>query len=195
MKTKQVFIEYAIGGNQGHSFNYCPACRTKCEVKEIGGRSRKICPKCQFVQYKNPAPAVSVLVIDDDRILLGKRADSHFRAGLWCLPCGFIEFDEDFLTAARREVMEETGLVVDIESILSVMTNYLEPDLHTLVVVLLAKAVAGTVCPGDDIVAAEWFPLGGPLPELAFAADQEIIERYYKSRLIGAPVDDFYAKS
>jgi hypothetical protein len=35
------------------------------------------------------------------------------------------------------------------------MTNDLKPDLHMLVVVLLAKVVDGTVCPGGDIILSE----------------------------------------
>jgi 8-oxo-dGTP diphosphatase len=193
MEVKQIFAEYLVEGNQSKSFNYCPDCRTKCETKENGGRQRPVCPKCGFVQYKNPAPAVSVLVVNNGSVLLGRRADRSFKAGLWCLPCGFIEFDEDFLTAAKREVQEETGLTVDIKAILSVMTNYLAPDLHTLVVVLLAHVVGGELRPGDDIVSVEWFPLTGPLPEMAFTADQDIIMRYYKTQMEGAPVDREFA--
>ena len=56
---------------------------------------------------------------------------------------GFIEYDEDFLTAALREVKEETGLDVEIRSLLSVVSNFLSPRLHTLAIVLLARVVGG----------------------------------------------------
>lgn len=195
MNVKQVFSEYSVTGSPSNSFHYCPICRTKCETREFAGRQRQVCPKCGFVQYKNPAPAVSILIVNNGRILLGQRGCHSFKAGLWCLPCGFIEFDEDFLTAARREVQEETGLVVDIKAILSVMTNYLAPELHTLVVVLLAHVIGGELRPGDDIVNVEWFPLTGALPEMAFTADQDIIMRYYKTQMEGAPVDKEFANS
>lgn len=125
----------------------------------------------------------------DDKVLLGKRAPSSFKAGLWCLPCGFIEFDEDFLTAAKREVQEETGLIIGIESIISVMSNYLTPNLHTLVIVLLAHVVAGELQPGDDLDETEWFSLSGPLPQMAFEADENIIGRYYQNEIFGIPVE------
>lgn len=194
VKVKQVFSAYdvekfAIPGN----FNYCPVCGEKLAIKEDTGRNRLACPGCGFIYYRNPSPAVSVLILKDDKVLLGKRASSSFKAGMWCMPGGFIEFDEDFLTAGRREVQEETGLNVEIQSILSVMCNYLRADLHTLVVVLLAHVVNGELCPGDDLEAVEWFPLSGPFPELAFAADEHIIARYYQTRVSGAPVDKEYA--
>jgi hypothetical protein len=65
--------------------------------------------------------------------------------------------------------------------------------MHTLAVVLLARVVSGKAHAGDDLDAVEWFPLQGPLPEMAFEADRHIIERYARTRLKGAPVDPDYA--
>jgi ADP-ribose pyrophosphatase YjhB (NUDIX family) len=106
---------------------------------------------------------------------------------------GFIEFEEDFLSAATREVKEETGLNIEIRSIISVVSNFLSPGLHTLAIVLLARVVGGEARAGDDLEALKWFPLEGPLPEMAFEADQHIIERYSETRLEGAPVDPDFA--
>jgi ADP-ribose pyrophosphatase YjhB (NUDIX family) len=105
---------------------------------------------------------------------------------------GFIEFEEDFLSAATREVKEETGLNIEIRSIISVVSNFLSPGLHTLAIVLLARVVGGEARAGDDLDALQWCPLEGPLPEMAFEADQHIIERYSKTRFKGAPVDPDY---
>ncbi|CAM3830946.1 NUDIX domain-containing protein [Deinococcus frigens] len=61
------------------------------------------------------AVCVGVLIQDETgRILLQRRGDD----GLWSEPGGALEPGEDFLTAARRELLEETGLVC--------------PDLHLL---------------------------------------------------------------
>jgi ADP-ribose pyrophosphatase YjhB (NUDIX family) len=133
-----------------------------------------------------------VLIEKDGQVLLGKRSGSY-GTGKWGLPQGFIEFDEDFLSATIREVKEETGLDVEIRSILSVVSNFLSPSLHTLAVVLLAHVIGGELHAADDLEAVEWFPLAGPLPEMAFEADAHICERYYKTQLEGAPVDPGYA--
>lgn len=53
--------------------------------------------------------AGAVIINKDNRILLQKRADN----GFWGLPAGSMELGESFEACARREVMEETGLVMD----------------------------------------------------------------------------------
>lgn len=48
-------------------------------------------------------------------ILISKRGSGcEFGAGLWCVPGGFIDFDEDAIDCAIRETFEETGIDVSI---------------------------------------------------------------------------------
>jgi ADP-ribose pyrophosphatase YjhB (NUDIX family) len=146
------------------------------------------------VQFRNPVPGVVVVVEKEGHVLLGKRSGSYGE-GKWGLPQGYIEFDEDFLTAAIREVKEETGLDVRIRTILNVVSNRLSPTLHTLAIILLAGVEAGQPRAGDDMQTLEWVPLSGPLPEMAFEADRRIIERYEKTKLKGGlPVDPDFAR-
>ena len=146
-------------------------------IKSDRGQQRPACAKCGFVQFRNPIPGVVVLIERDGQVLLGKRAGGFGKGG-WGLPQGYIEFDEDFLSAAIREVKEETGLDVEIRSIINVVSNLLSPGLQTLAIVLLAGVVAGELCAGDDLETLEWVPLAEPLPEMAFEADEQVIERY-----------------
>jgi 8-oxo-dGTP diphosphatase len=67
------------------------------------------------------------------------------------LPCGYMDFHEDFLTAGRREVREETGLEVEITGLLAVASNFLRPDIHTLAIALLAEVRGGVMKAGDDV--------------------------------------------
>jgi ADP-ribose pyrophosphatase YjhB (NUDIX family) len=192
MQAKQVFSAYDGQEDRGHEFKYCPFCGTALVLVEKGGKRRPACPNCRFVQFRNPYPGAVILVEKDGQVLLGRRAGGY-GAGNWGLPQGFIEYDEDFITTAIREVKEETGLDVEIRSILSVVSNFLSPRLHTLAIVLLAGVVGGELCAADDLAAVAWFPLAGPLPEMAFEADAHICKRYYRTQLEGAPVDPNYA--
>ncbi|MFO0709725.1 MAG: NUDIX domain-containing protein [Sandaracinus sp.] len=60
--------------------------------------------------------AVCAVIRDEDRVLAMRRAPhKDAGAGLWETVSGRVEVDEDPLEAVRREVVEETGLVVDVE--------------------------------------------------------------------------------
>ena len=156
MQVKQVFSTYNRQEDGDlERFVHCPLCGTQLALVEKGGKQRPACPNCGSVQFRNPRPGAVVLVERDGQVLLGKRSGSY-GAGQWGLPMGFIEFGEDFLTAAIREVKEETGLVVEIRSILSVVTNFLSPKLHTLAIVLLAGVVGEGCTPRTT-----WTPLSG----------------------------------
>ncbi len=195
MQPVQVFSAYdQTPAATGDPYRYCPMCGSALAALASGSQQRPTCAHCGWVHFLNPAPGVVVLVEQDGRVLLGRRASSSFAGDKWCLPGGFVEYQEDYLTAAIREVREETGLLVEIQSIISVVSNYLAPTLHTLVVVLLARVLGGQPMPGDDIVELAWFPLQGPLPDMAFEADRHIVERYERTHLQGAPVDIRYAR-
>lgn len=187
MEPQQVFTSYE-GGPARERAGFCLACGSPLHDHASGGRVRRACGACGFVRYRAPAPGVSVLVVDGERFLLCRRHERELAGGRWCLPCGYVEFDEDFLAAAAREVEEETGIVVEIRSILSVVSNFITPNVHTVVTVLLAHPVAGEARAGDDIELVRWFSAEDELPEMAFEADPHIIRRYFATRLPGAPV-------
>lgn len=190
MQVQQVFSSYNHDASPTVSeYTYCPLCRTTLVVQEAAGRPRAVCPQCGYIHYRNPFPGVVVLIENDGSVLLGKRSAESYLAGRWGLPGGFIEFDEDFLTAGHREVKEETGLEIDIRSILSVTTNFFTPHYHSLAITVLASVAGGTLLPGDDLVELQWFSFEGPFPDMAFEADRHIIRRYATTRLQGVPVE------
>lgn len=65
-------------------------------------------------------PAASAIVVDDEgRILLHRRQDNN----MWALPGGKMEFGETLAGCAIREVEEETGLHVEVTSIVGIYTD------------------------------------------------------------------------
>ncbi len=194
MQPQQIVTAYdRFAAPQSSGFNFCPKCASP--LSHVGNTEERLgCPACGWVYYRNPAPGVVILISRDNRVLLGKRCTSSYAAGDWCLPGGFIEYEEDFLSAAIREVQEETGLHVEITAIISVVSNFLTSGLHTLVVVVTARIVGGEEQSGDDLEELAWYPLEGPFPDMAFEADRHIIERYWRTSLEGAPVDPHFAR-
>lgn len=56
---------------------------------------------------------VGVFVVRDDKtFLMGKRQNAHGHDS-WSVPGGWLEFGETWEDAAKREVLEETGLKIE----------------------------------------------------------------------------------
>jgi 8-oxo-dGTP diphosphatase len=147
---------------------YCPLCGTPLVREREGTRVRMKCSSCEFVQYRNPAPAVGVVIVEDDRVLLAKRRFDPFK-GLWVIPSGFIEYDEDARTTGAREAFEETGLSVEIEDLYSVESCFDDPRGNALLVLYRARITGGEPTAGDDAEDVRFFPLND-LPPIAFEA-------------------------
>jgi len=60
---------------------------------------------------KRPFVGVAIIVIKEDKVLLGKRKNSH-GSGTWQFPGGHLEFNESIKDCARRELFEETGIKI-----------------------------------------------------------------------------------
>ena len=64
-------------------------------------------------QYPRPSVTVDALIIEkhSNKILLIQRGNDPF-AGKWALPGGFIEMDELLVDSCKRELEEETKLII-----------------------------------------------------------------------------------
>lgn len=190
MSIKQYFNSYDDRQtSSGLDFIYCPKCSANLVKKEIDGCLRNYCSTCHYVQYINPLPGVAVLIEKGGKLLIGKRSQNSLASGKWCLPCGFVEHHENFLDAAHREVLEETGLEIKITSLVNVSSNRISPDLHTIVIVLTAEIVNGTPQPGDDLIELTWLSEDDQFPEMAFEGDEFTIRKYFERRLDRIPID------
>lgn len=143
--------------------------------EEKFGRVRPVCPQCGWIHFVDPKVAAAVLIEQDGRVLLVRRAGDPFR-GLWTLPAGFINGGEDPAEAAARECLEETGLSVRVTRVFEIVAGREHPRGADFVIVYQAEVLSGELSPDDDADAAEWFPLSD-LPPLAFRATQKVLSR------------------
>lgn len=157
------------------TYRFCPLCATPLITRPRGERQRPVCPACGFVHYRNPTIGVAVVLLDRDRVLLGRRAPGVSYAGQWCIPCGHVEWDEDVRSAACREFEEETGLRVRIDGLAAVHSNFHNPAQHTVGVWFHGRVVGGHLQAGDDLDRVAYFPLVAPPADLAFPTDRLVL--------------------
>jgi 8-oxo-dGTP diphosphatase len=108
---------------------------------------------------------VGAIVVRSSRgsheVLLVRRRYPPF-AGYWSFPGGHVEPGEPILEAARRELLEETGVeaepvgVVHIHELVAQNSGSLK---HYIILDVLMKYVSGEPRPGSDADAAEFVPL------------------------------------
>ena len=106
------------------------------------------------------------------KVLLVQRKLDPFK-GSWALPGGFVETHEPLEEAAKRELQEETGLVIDrLEQLRTYGAPGRDPRGRTLTVAYIGYSEKEeTVKGADDAADARWFDLQ-ELPPLAFDHDQ-----------------------
>lgn len=150
---------------------FCPDCGARLEREVRGGSARPTCPSCGCVVYRNPAVGVAVVLRDEaGRVLIGRRASGIYQ-GLWCIPCGCVEWDEDVRDAARREFLEETGLEVELGGVVAVHSNFHLRDKQTVGIWFEGRVVAGEMHPVDgEFTELEFCDPASP-PPLAFPTD------------------------
>lgn len=184
---RQIYSYYERENHSLDDFTFCPYCQTKLTLIESGGRMRPACLDCGFIHYRNPAPTVCVAILDENRILLGKRAASP-GDGLWAIPSGYIEYEDDYISTAIQEAKEETGLIVKIQAVFNILSSFYSPKYHFLVIYVIAKVIGGEMQAGDDMAEVNWFPIRGPLPELAFVEDEDALKVFAEQGFEGLRV-------
>ena len=124
---------------------------------------------------------VDAVITDPKRgILLIRRAHPPYE-GCWAFPGGFVDDGESCPDACRREVLEETGLEVEVERLLDVLSEPdRDPRKHVVSVVYLCRITGGRMHAGDDASDADWFDA---LDGIDIAFDHEpLIRRMLRER-------------
>ena len=144
-------------------------------------------------ENKKPGVGFGVMILRDNKILLGKRHEDPTKAssalhgeGTWTMPGGKLHFGETFEAGAERELMEETGLAIGTTKIIS-LTNNIVPDTQFITIGLLSENTIGEprVLEPDEITEWRWFPLD-ELPSPIYPASRQVIENYLSEKFYSA---------
>lgn len=156
---------------------HCPLCGAPLSRARIEGRERVRCAGCAFVLYENPASAAAGLVLDPGRrVLLVRRAIEPFR-GHWALPAGYQEIDETPQETAAREVLEESGIEVEVLELFDLLYVPNGGRKPSNLAVFLCRPVGGSLRSGEDTLDAAWFDLDQLPADLGFENGPRILER------------------
>jgi NAD+ diphosphatase len=138
--------------HDGHQ--YCPRCGSATQIA-MAGWSR-LCAQDQIEQYPRTEPAMIVAVEDlAGRILLGRRRE--WPEGWLSTLAGFVEAGESCEAAVIREVFEESGIHVDLQS-LKYMGSQPWPFPASLMLAYRAVATSTEVDMQDDeMTEVQWF--------------------------------------
>jgi len=153
---------------------YCIRCGQALVRRDDNGSPRPTCPACGYVHYRNPAPAAGVILGRPGELLLVRRRYAP-RAGAWCLPAGFLEYGESPTRCAVRELREETGLRARLTGLHGVYAGIDDPRVRSVLILYTAEPAGGRLRPGDDAIAARFFPLAALPRDLAFASHEKAI--------------------
>ena len=116
------------------------------------------------IEYpERPIAGVGVVVSRNEEVLLVKRKKAPYK-GQWSIPGGKQRLGETVTKAARRELMEETGVEVNELTLIDVI-DIIVPDeegkmlYHYIVADYRAHWLSGECSPGDDAQDVQWFNL------------------------------------
>lgn len=171
----------------------CPRCGG-LTLGRHAGWSRS-CPSCESLHFPRTDPAVIVLVRDgQDRALLGRQG--RWQEGWFSTLAGFVDPGESAEAAVRREVHEESGVIIgsatdDVEY----LGSQPWPFPASLMLGYHARAVTTEIAvDGEEIAEARWFTReelrracdAGEVrlpPDISIA--RRLIERWYGGELPG----------
>jgi 8-oxo-dGTP diphosphatase len=108
----------------------------------------------------HPIVGVGAIIVDGGRVLLVRRATEPLK-GEWSVPGGMLELGEKLRDGVRREVLEETGLIVEPGAVLDVFDsifadNQGRTEYHYVLVDYLCRPISGEAAPGTDVSDVRW---------------------------------------
>lgn len=108
-----------------------------------------------------PIVGVGAVVIEGARVLLVRRGNAPLK-GEWSLPGGALELGETLQQGVVREVLEETGLVVEPAAMIEVLDRITRDEAsgrihyHYVLIDFVCRVTGGTLLSGSDADEARW---------------------------------------
>lgn len=112
-------------------------------------------------QYpERPIVGVGAVIVEDGKVVLIRRKYEPLK-GHWSLPGGMVEIGEALEMALAREMLEETGLVVDVGPVIEVVDRITRDEerrvrYHFVLIDYLCWPASGVLRAGSDVDAAVW---------------------------------------
>ncbi len=156
------------------SHGYCQRCAAPMALAMLGGRERPQCPACGFVLWRNPAPVGMALIEHQDKLVLIRRREPPL-ADYWAPPAGYVECGESVTDAVIREAEEESGLQIQLNSLVGV---YSQADVDVLIIAYAAHSVGGVARAGDDASELSLYAANN-LPSQPAPAEATATERWF----------------
>ena len=109
---------------------------------------------------ERPIVGVGAVIVDNRNVVLIRRRYEPLK-GQWSLPGGTVEVGETLEAALAREMLEETGLVVDVGPVIEVFDRIMRDEqrrvrYHFVLIDYLCRPSAGDLRAGSDVEAAVW---------------------------------------
>jgi len=108
---------------------------------------------------RKPAVGVGAVIIEDEKILLVKRANEPNRLK-WSIPGGLVNAGETLAEALKREIKEECGVEIDVGDVACVSEEIFlengEIKFHYVIIDFYARIVGGELRVGSDALEARW---------------------------------------
>ena len=128
---------------------------------------------------------MGAIIFEGDSALLVERAGEPLK-GWWSIPGGLLETGEMLEDAVRREVREETGLLVEVVYRFDIFERIMRDaegraEYHYVLVDYVCKVVGGEPVPGDDVSRVEWVPCVGLHDYKVTPGTIEALERAYQA--------------
>jgi len=128
-------------------------------------------------QKLKPRIGVGIVVINDGKILLGKRKGAH-GSGEWSFAGGHLEFGETVEECAFRELLEETGLKALSMQMGPWVNDIIEESKHYVTLFVIVDQFEGELqlLEPDKCEGWEWFD-GSSLPSPLFTPIRSLIKK------------------